>query len=94
MCVIFQPSWVRKFIGKPAFLTIADCEFKARRIQNAVQDHADVFSFFAMKSNAFRTHSEVIRFADRSNIDGARITITHFKVDPDRRSSQVTRLWS
>ena len=27
------PSWVRKLTGKPAFLTIADCESEARRIQ-------------------------------------------------------------
>ena len=46
-------------IGKPAFLTIADCEFKARRIQNAVQSHTALFSPFATKSNAFRTHSDV-----------------------------------
>src|SRR6266850_2225086 len=26
-------SWVRKLTGKPAFLTIADCESEARRIQ-------------------------------------------------------------
>lgn len=37
------------------FLTIADCEFKACRIQNAVQPHIAVFSPFATKSNAFRT---------------------------------------
>src|SRR6267378_717779 len=27
------PHWVRKLIGKPAFLTIADCESEARRIR-------------------------------------------------------------
>jgi len=27
-----QSIWVRKLIGKPAFLTIADCESEARRI--------------------------------------------------------------
>lgn len=27
-----HPFWVRKLIGKPAFLTIADCESEARRI--------------------------------------------------------------
>src|SRR5437867_268678 len=32
MCVIFHPVWVRKLTGKPAFLTIADCESEARRI--------------------------------------------------------------
>jgi hypothetical protein len=31
MCIIFQ-SHVRKLTGKPAFLTIADCESEARRI--------------------------------------------------------------
>lgn len=29
---MFYPLWVRKLIGKPAFLTIADCESEARRI--------------------------------------------------------------
>src|SRR5262245_44533396 len=32
MCAIYQSLWVRKLIGKPAFLTIADCESDARRI--------------------------------------------------------------
>lgn len=35
MCAIFHPLWVRKLIGKPAFLTIADCESEARRIHYA-----------------------------------------------------------
>src|SRR5437899_1865018 len=30
-----DPIWVRKLIGKPAFLTIADCESEARRIHYA-----------------------------------------------------------
>jgi hypothetical protein len=63
ICAIFSALRVRKLIGKPAFPTIADCEFKARRIQNAVQPHAAVFSPFATKSNAFRTHSEAIFLA-------------------------------
>jgi hypothetical protein len=33
MCAIYQSLWVRKLIGKPAFLTIEDCESEARRIQ-------------------------------------------------------------
>src|SRR5437660_12785210 len=32
MRAIFQSLWVHKLIGKPAFLTIADCESEARRI--------------------------------------------------------------
>ena len=60
MCMIFQSIRVCKLTGKPAFLTIADCEFKARRIQNAVLAQAVVFSPLAAKSNAFRTHWEVI----------------------------------
>lgn len=56
---MFQSFRVRKLTGKPAFLAIADCEFKARRIQNP---HTAVFSPLAAKSNAFRIHSEVIFF--------------------------------
>ena len=58
---ILRSHWVRKLIGKPAFLTIADCESEARRIQS----HAAVFSPFATKSNAFRTHSEVVSLERR-----------------------------
>jgi len=32
MKIQFWPRWLRKLIGKPAFLTIADCEPEARRI--------------------------------------------------------------
>lgn len=43
---------VRKLTGKPAFLTIADCESEARRIHYAaISDSATV-------SNALRTHSD------------------------------------
>jgi len=62
MCASFHSFRVRKLTGKPAFLTIADREFKARRIQNA---HARSFSPFATKSNAFRTHSEVVSLERR-----------------------------
>ena len=34
MCAILQPIRVRKLTGKPAFLTIADCESEARRIHS------------------------------------------------------------
>src|SRR6266478_5376570 len=57
MCGMLRSFRPRKLTGKPAFLTIADCEFKARRIQNT---HTAVFSPLAAKSNAFRIHSEVI----------------------------------
>jgi hypothetical protein len=55
----------RVLTGKPAFLTIADCEFKARRIQNAVQTHTAVFSPFATKGNTFRTRSDVASLEQR-----------------------------
>src|SRR5258706_16075998 len=45
MRAILQLLWVRKSIGKPAFLTIADCESEARRIQ---------FQAAAFSSNASR----------------------------------------
>lgn len=32
-------KWVRKLIGKPAFLTIADCESEARRIHSSCRSH-------------------------------------------------------
>ena len=56
MYAIFKSFWVRKLIGEPAFLTIADCESEARRIQNSILSHAAVFSPFATKSNAFRNY--------------------------------------
>src|SRR5438874_7111273 len=46
---IFKASWLRKLIGKPAFLTIADCESEARRIQ---------FQAAAFSSSASRIHSD------------------------------------
>src|SRR5258706_3992785 len=35
MYAIYQSLWVRKLIGKPAFLTIADCESEVRRIHSS-----------------------------------------------------------
>lgn len=49
MRAIFNPLWVRKLIGKPAFLTIADCESEARRIQ-----------FHAAASSVSRIHSDCV----------------------------------
>jgi len=49
MRAIFQSFWVRKLIGKPAFLTIADCESEARRIHN----YDAALSPCAAESNAF-----------------------------------------
>jgi hypothetical protein len=46
-CAIFTSHWVRKLTGKPAFLTIADCESEARRIQ-----------FQAAASSVSRIHSD------------------------------------
>ena len=57
---IFSKVRLRKLTGRPMFLTIADCEFKAHRVQNVSESHAGVFSPFATKSNALRTHSEVV----------------------------------
>src|SRR5712671_3473878 len=52
---ILCSSWVRKLIGKPAFLTIADCESEARRIHSP---HAGHFSAHA--SRAFRIQSDLL----------------------------------
>ena len=49
-------SWVRKLTGKPAFLTIADCESEARRIQFYAA------SSKATASNALRIHSDFEAF--------------------------------
>jgi hypothetical protein len=54
MYAIFKLFWVRKLIGKPALLTIADCESEARRIQF---DYGIGLSLPATESNAFRIHS-------------------------------------
>ncbi len=50
MRAILQSLWVRKLIGKPAFLTIADCESEARRIQ---------FQAAAFSSKASRIQSDL-----------------------------------
>ena len=51
------PVWVRKLIGKPAFLTIADCESEARRIQLIERSYGVGLSLPAAESNAFRIQS-------------------------------------
>ena len=51
MCAIFQLLWVRNLIGKPASLTIADCESEARRIQFGFESG---LSLPAAESNALR----------------------------------------
>ena len=51
--------------GVFAFLTIADCKLIGRRIQSVGASHAAVFSPFATKSNAFRSHSEVVSLERR-----------------------------
>ena len=51
-CAIFPSLRVRKLTGKPAFLTIADCESEARRIQ------IQTASFKATESRALRIHSD------------------------------------
>lgn len=48
---ILIPIRVHKLIGKPAFVTVADCESKARRTH---WFYDDVLPRFAAKSNAFR----------------------------------------
>jgi IS1 family transposase len=53
MRAIFKSLWVRKLIGKPAFLTIADCESEARRIQL----YEPALSSPEAESNAFRSQS-------------------------------------
>jgi IS1 family transposase len=51
--VTLQAPWVRKLIGKPVALTIADCEFETRRIQI---DYAA--SSKTAESRVFRIHSD------------------------------------
>jgi hypothetical protein len=51
---------VRKLTGKPAFLTIADCESEARRIQNQA-----AMSLSATVNNALRSHSDFDALARR-----------------------------
>jgi hypothetical protein len=58
MCATFELLRVRKLTGKPAFLTIADCESEARRIQNNGDAHE--LPLRAAESNAFRTHSDLL----------------------------------
>ena len=60
MHAIFQIR-VRKLTGKPAFLTIADCESEARRIQ---LHYEDVLPVPEAESNVFRIHSD-LRIPDR-----------------------------
>src|ERR1043165_2588553 len=48
------PVWVRKLIGKPAFLTIPDCESEARRIQLIERRHGVGFSLPPAGRNALR----------------------------------------
>ena len=49
--------WVRKLTGKPAFLTIADCESETRRIHFTWLVYV-VLSLIAAVSKVFRTHSD------------------------------------
>jgi IS1 family transposase/uncharacterized protein YerC len=49
---------VRKLTGKPAFLTIADCESEARRIHLSYDE--DVLPVPAEESNAFRNQSGLL----------------------------------
>jgi hypothetical protein len=53
---MFQLLRVRKLTGKPAFLTIADCESETRRIQNP--NYAAGLPPCAAESKVFRTQSE------------------------------------
>jgi hypothetical protein len=55
----FKPVWVRKLMGKPVFLTIADCESEARRIQLTERNYEPGLSPPAAESKVFRTHSDV-----------------------------------
>ena len=48
-------QWVRKLIGKPAFLTIADCESEARRIH--CLGYEACLSVCEAASKAFRNQS-------------------------------------
>ena len=57
MCVTLQIR-VRKLTGKPAFLTIADCESEARRIHLICYETR--VSFRAADSKAWRTHSDFL----------------------------------
>jgi hypothetical protein len=57
------PRWVRKLTVKPAFLTSADCECKARRIH--LTDYDDELPVSAAESNAFRIQSDLLSFAPR-----------------------------
>ena len=57
LCFTFLCYWVRKLTGKPASLTIADCEFDARRIHGIYETG---ISFLATESNARRIHSDFV----------------------------------
>ena len=67
MCATFSPARVRKLTGKPAFLTIADCESETRRIHKKGYDELHPP---AAESNAFRIHSDL---ASLSRLIAARI---------------------
>jgi IS1 family transposase len=49
---------VRKLTGKPAFLTIADCESDARRIHQT--DYVDCLPDSTAESTTFRNHSDLL----------------------------------
>src|ERR1019366_9009 len=57
MRAIFNPFWVRKLIGKPASLTIADWESETPRIQF---NYGIGLSLPAAESNAFRIQSDLL----------------------------------
>jgi len=57
---MFQAFRVRKLTGKPAALTIADCESEARRIHLSECDYETVFSPFASESKSLRIHSDLL----------------------------------
>jgi hypothetical protein len=61
MYAIFQSLTVRKLTGKPAFLTIADSESEAPRIQFTA--YVDCVPAPAAESNAFRIHSDLPVFS-------------------------------
>src|SRR5258705_10666966 len=50
----FKGYWVRKLTGKPAFLTIADCESETRRI------HVYQVAFSAADNNALRIQADLV----------------------------------
>ena len=57
MCAILNSLWVRKLTGKPAFLTIADSESEAPRIQ--LTEHEIYLPVPAAESKAFRNQSDL-----------------------------------